>query len=65
MNVDPGFKDIKKFRGLVKWFKMESSDFYSNNRLKLKSEIGNIVSFNGQPITFRLSIKEIEIFESL
>ena len=28
-------------------------------KYKLKNENGNLVSFNGQSVTFRLSIKEI------
>ena len=35
----------------------EGKDFLSNNILELKIENGNSVSFNGQSISFRLSIK--------
>ena len=34
-------------------------DFISNISFKLRNENGEIVSFNGQSITFRLSIKEV------
>ena len=59
MDVDPGYKYIEKFRGSVQWYMMESKDVISNICFKLKNENGDLVSFNGQSITFRLSIKEI------
>ena len=59
MDVDPGYKYIEKFRGGVQWYMMESKDIISSICFKLKNEYGNLVSFNGQSVTFRLSIKEI------
>ena len=59
MDVDPGYKYIEKFRGGVQWYMMETKDFISSNNLKLINENGNLVSFNGQSVTFRLSIKEV------
>ena len=59
MNVDPGYKYIEKFRGGVQWYMMASKDIISSICFKLKKEYKQIVSFNGQSITFRLSIKEI------
>ena len=59
MDVDPGYKYIEKFRGGVQWYMMESKDIISSICFKLKNEYNQIVSFNGQSITFRLSIKEI------
>ena len=59
MDVDPGYKYIEKFRGGVLWYMMESKDIISSICFKLKYENGNLVSFNGQSVTFRLSIKEI------
>ena len=59
MDVDPGHKYIEKFRGGVQWYIMESKDINSSICFKFKIENGKIVSFNGQSITFRLSIKEI------
>ena len=59
MDVDPGYKYIEKFRGGVQWYMMESKDIVSSICFKLKNENNQIVSFNGQSITFRLSIKEI------
>ena len=59
MDVDPGYKYIEKFRGGVQWYMMESKDIISSICFKLKNENNRIVSFNGQSITFRLSIKEI------
>ena len=59
MDVDPGYKYIEKFRGGVQWYMMESKDIISGICFKFKNENNQIVSFNGQSITFRLSIKEI------
>ena len=59
MDVDPGYKYIEKFRGGIQWYMMESKDNISSISFKLKNEKRNLVSFNGQSITFRLSIKEL------
>ena len=59
MDVDPGYKYIETFRGGVLWYMMESKDVISSNCFKLKNENNQLVSFNGQSITFRLSIKQI------
>ena len=59
MDVDPGYKYIERFRGGVQSYMMESKDIISSICFKLKNESGNLVSFNGQSVTFRLSIKEI------
>ena len=59
MDVDPGYKYIEKFHGGVQWFMMDSKDIISSICFKLKNENENLVSFNGQSLTFRLSIKEI------
>ena len=59
MNVDPGYKYIEKLRGDVQWYMMDNKDFISSVNFKLKNENGGLVSFNGQSVTFRLSIKEV------
>ena len=59
MTVDPGYKFFEKFSGGISWYMMESKDVYSSICFKLKNENNQIVSFNGQSVTFRLSIKEI------
>ena len=59
MTVDPGYKYVEKFSGGISWYMMESRDIISSICFKLKNENRNLVSFNGQSITFRLSIKEI------
>ena len=59
MDVDAGYKYIEKFRGGVQWYMMESKDIISSICFKLKNENGNLVSFKGQSVTFRLSIKAI------
>ena len=59
MDVNPGFNYIEKIRGGVMWFMMETKDFISTINFRLRNENGNFVSFNGQSVTFRLSIKEL------
>ena len=61
MDVDPGYKNIGKFRGGVQWYMMESKDNISSICFKLKKENNELVSFNGKSITFRVTIKEIYI----
>ena len=59
MDVDPGYRYIHKFHGGVQWYMLETKDFIPNINLKLKNENGGLVSFNGQSVSFRLSIKEV------
>ena len=59
MDVDPGYKFMEKFSGGITWYMMESKDVISSICFKLKNENNQLVSFNGQSIIFRLSIKEI------
>ena len=59
MDVDPGYKYIEKYRGGISWYMLQSKDIISSFSFKIKNENNEIVSFNGQSITFRLSIKEI------
>ena len=59
MDVNPGYKHIEKVRGGVQWYMMDTKDIISSICFKLKNENNHLVSFNGQSVTFRLSIKEI------
>ena len=59
MDVDPGYKYIEKFRGGISWYMLKTMDFISSINFKLKNENNELVSFNGQSVTFRLSIKEV------
>ena len=59
MDVNPGYKYIEKFHGGVQWYMMEEKDVISSICFKLRNENNQLVSFNGQSVTFRLSIKEI------
>ena len=59
MTVDPGYKYVEKFSGGISWYMLESKDFISSINFKLKNESSQLVSFNGQSVTFRLSIKEV------
>ena len=58
-DVIPVYKYIEKFRDVVQWYMMESKDNISTVCFKMKNETNQLVSFNGQSITFRLSIQEI------
>ena len=57
--ADPGYKYFEIFTGGVQWYMMESKDITSGICFNLKNENNQLVSFNGQSINFRLSIKEI------
>ena len=59
MTVGPGYKYVERFAGGITWYMMETKDFVSSISSKLKNENGDLVSFNGQSISFRLSIKEL------
>ena len=59
MSVSPGYKYVCRFEGGVQWYMMESKDIISSISFKLKKEDGDLVSFNGQSLSFRLSVKEI------
>ena len=59
MTVNPGFKYVESFTGGITWYMLQSKDIVSSICFKLKDENNQIASFNGQSITFRLSIKEI------
>ena len=59
MDVNPGYKYVHKFRGGVQWYMVHSTDNISSIFFNLKNENNELVSFNGQSVTFRLSIKEI------
>ena len=48
---------IEKFRGGVQWYMMESKDNFPSICFKLKNKNGDLISFNGQSVTFRLSKK--------
>ena len=58
MNVNPGYKFVERFSGGITWYVIESKDIISSICFKLKNENNQLVSFNGQSITFRLPIKE-------
>ena len=59
MTLNPGYKYVERFFGGITWYMMESKDTISSICFKLKNENNQLVSFNGQSVTFRVSIKEI------
>ena len=58
LTVDPGYKYVEKFAGGITWYMMETKDVISSISFKLKKN-NELVSFNDQSVSFRLSIKEI------
>ena len=59
MDVNPGYKYIENFRGRKQWYMMDTKDFVSSISFKIKNENDEPVSFNGQSVTCRLSIKKV------
>ena len=57
LNVDPSFTNIENFRGGFQSYMMERKDFISNFSFEIKNKNGLLVSFNGESIAFRTSIK--------
>ena len=55
-DVDLGYRYIQKLEGGISWYKLENKVFTSIVSFKLKDEKNQIVSSNGQSLTFRLSI---------
>ena len=64
MTVDPGYKYEEKFFGGVTWYIMEKTDVVSSISSNLRNEHNELVSFNGQSVTFRLSSNEIYYIDS-
>ena len=59
LTVNPGYKYVESFAGGTTWYMMETKGVISSISFKLKNENNELVSFNGQSISFRISIKEI------
>ena len=59
MDVHSREKHIEKFRVSIQGYMMDTKDFISIINFNFENENVEIVSFNGQSVTFRLSIKEV------
>ena len=59
MDVDSGYKFIEKHRAGVQCYMMNTKDFISSFNFILKNENGDLASFNGQSIRFRISTREV------
>ena len=59
MDVDLGLKNIELVSDGVQLYIMSSKHIFSNNSFILKKENGELVTFNGHSIPFRLSIREV------
>ena len=62
VTVDPGYKYPENTWGGIHCYILESKDCLQIISFKLENETGNLVPFNGQRVTFRLSIKEDDFF---
>ena len=58
MNVNPVSIFVEHFSGGTNWYMKENKEVISSNPSKVKNENRNLVSFNGQSNTSRLSVKE-------
>ena len=58
MDVDPGDKYIEKFRDFIQLFIMCSNNVILKISFILKNANGILVSFNGQSISSRITIKD-------
>ena len=58
MTVNPGNKYVESFAGGITWYMIETKDVISSVSFNLKNENNELVPFNGQSISFRLSVKE-------
>ena len=50
---------LKKIHGNNQWYMLNTKGFLSSIVFELKNENDELVSFNGQSITFRLFIREV------
>ena len=57
MSVSPGYKYVCRFEGGIQWYRMEPKDVISSISSNLKNEKNEWVSFTGQSISCRQSIK--------
>ena len=58
LTVDPGYHYFEIFAGVISWYTMTTSDFISSICFTLKIENNELVLFNEQSITLRLSDKD-------
>ena len=59
MTVNPGYKYVESFAAGITWYMMETKDVIASISFRLKNENNQLVSFNGQSVSFCLPIKEI------
>ena len=59
MTVNPGYKYVERFEGGISWFVTKNIHVISSINFRIKNENEISVSFNGQSITFRLSINGV------
>ena len=59
MTVNPGYNYVESFAGGITWYMMETKDVISSFSFELKNEINELISYNGQSVSFRLSINEV------
>ena len=62
MTVDLGYENNENFAEGISSYMKETKDLISTINFELKNENGNLVSFNGQSVTFRLPIGDVYFF---
>ena len=59
LTANPGYKYVESFAGGITWYMIETKSVISSISFRLKNENNQLVSFNGQSVSFGLSMKEI------
>ena len=59
VEFDPCYKYMENFSRRAQWYMIENQDFISSISFELKIKSNQIVSSNGQSVTFWLSIMEV------
>ena len=59
--MDPGHEYVEKIAGGITRYMMDSKGIISSICFILKNENNELVSFNGQSISFRLTIKKFNL----
>ena len=59
MTAARGFKYIERFSWGIQWYMLETKDTFSKISSEFKNENGDLVSSNGESISFRFSVEEV------
>ena len=59
MDVASGYKYREQITGESHWYMLQSRNFITNSSFQFENGNAKKVSFNGQSVTFRLSIERV------